>query len=558
MNQLLSAFFKKRGYTQDLLDSYCISDGLFPAGTERLCHKLQQYHDGKKHLVLLTDIDMDGIMSGVIGFAGLSELGFRVSLYMPSVGGYGFTPETIDHLVSLYPDVDGILTADVGITCHDGVAHARSLGLDIFVTDHHVPPAKPVDANVIEDPMSESDPKYGHICGANVLYQVLLCYALTYSGSNFLVSQIRRLRIFAGYGTVSDSMPMLYENRDAVSDAVTITRLILYGKDCDFVRYLPGCDVYRRAFYGIYRFVSYLCREKGILVPSGIDEEFIGYYIAPAFNAVKRVGDDMCLAYDVFFGTDPMQASVDLYRLNEKRKCVVADAFEDMMSERQPWAPYVYVTTAGGGILGLLAQNVMKRTGCPAFVVNFSGTGFSGSGRCPSWFPFLNISSEYNLSCRAAGHNEAFGIFFSDDSAVDDLYAFLQTEVSKRRPVALSFDPDILISNYGDGDVPLDVDLFADFLEQLELYKPFGPGFEKPVIGFRFHGADGVWSVMGKEKNHVRIEFDQDFSCICWNSRAIYDEWNECDHDRVYTVAGMLSVNEFRGIRRIQFIGSFV
>ena len=91
MNRLLEKTFENRGYASDFLDDILTCNHSIPFGTDILCNYLDSYRQSQDLIVLLTDFDFDGICSGVIGLAGLAELGFNVALYLPDVSkGYGF------------------------------------------------------------------------------------------------------------------------------------------------------------------------------------------------------------------------------------------------------------------------------------------------------------------------------------------------------------------------------------------------------------------------------------------------------------------------------------
>ncbi len=400
-----------------------------PENTDKLVDILFDIHSKRQRIVILPDFDMDGISAGTVGFAGLAELGFTVSLYIPDPNeGYGFGPEQVDRIVMQYPDVAAIITCDNGITCVDGIDHGTDWGIRRLVTDHHQPGKMATNAEVEVDPMRKSD-DYVHpqICGAVVLWQVLSAYAAKYCDT-FMREQIARLVVFAGFGTVSDCMPMMYENRAFVSRSIDILRLVydngsydfvnnLSGCDIylrlvydngsyDFVNNLSGCDIYRAAFKGLrvmldafvdkgyfdpvvttelvydngsYDFVNNLSGcdiyraafkglrvmldafvDKGYFDPVVTTEKFYGWSLAPTFNSVKRLGEDMHDAFGVFFDVANAQAHMRrLIELNELRKQLVNREYQRLVTRLEdgdmPYGPYIFVTDSDPGVAGLLA-----------------------------------------------------------------------------------------------------------------------------------------------------------------------------------------------------------
>lgn len=581
LNYLLECVFRNRKYPDGFLDDINTKPHGFPKDTDKLCAILKYYHDTQGLIVLLTDFDNDGIMCGVEGFAGLAELGFNVALFIPDVTeGYGFDEDTIDTLVAQYPDVKAILTADVGITCYGGVKHARDLNIDVLVTDHHLPKGR-IAANVFVDPTREDETSgYSGICGAAVLYNVLLYYAEHYSGSPYLVSQIRRLCVFAGCGTISDNMPVYYENRDLIRDAIDIFTLIYSDGKQDMVNSLQGCDIYRRAFLGLFILMNAF-KERGNVafssIPINLHEDFVGYYLAPAFNSIKRMGADMHKVYGVFFGPQPKIDMEEVLDLNEMRKELVEEKFADIIDEKfiQPWKPYIYVTDAYPGLCGLLAQKVMLITGEPVMVVTINEEGkYVGSGRSPHWYPFLNVA--VSNKWYAAGHNPAFGIGFDNEIGGDALFDFLTKTVGELKPddEEMVTTPDFVISMFDDGDASIDVELLSDYLDELSSCRPFGEGFPEPEALLKVNTRMVEFSVMGKQKNHLRIKLPMGISAVCWNQADMiknhgtcivpdkddeshmYPYWLATDLPECLELWGKFAYNDYNGTRSIQFIGT--
>lgn len=576
MNILLETTFRNRGLDAAALDDLLSCSHAIPMYTEELCERLAVYHQSQELLVVLTDFDYDGICSGVIGFAGLAELGFNVSLYLPHVeDGYGFDASVIDEIKSLYPAVKGILTGDVGISAVSGIAYAKSLGLDVFVTDHHLGSRDNLQADVVVDPQQPEDTlSYSYICGANVMYQVLRYYAEYHTDKpGYYGTQIDRLRVFAGFGTISDGMPLHHENRPLVRDMVSICRM-LFGDgmtESNLVNYIDGHIVYQRAFAGV-RELLYRFYEAGKIQRSrDIDETFIAYYVVPMFNSVKRMDGDISQAYQVFFGgTQQAGEALDyLQDLNEKRKVLVAEYFDDLMQQDQrdqPWSPYVYLTDAPVGIRGLLAQKVLSVTGLPSFVVSpVSNHTYSGSGRCPAWFPFLDCGLP-NRDWWAAGHNPAFG-FGIEEHALDTFVKFLETEITNRKPSEeeLAFRPDFVVSEFGDGDIVMDLDILKDYVRSLEYCRPFGSGFPEPVCTFAFSSRRSSWKVIGKEKNHLKITLINGAVILAFFQvdaiGSVIAEDGNVNTDLLperIEMQGKWSLHEFQDVRTLQFMGTFL
>ena len=618
MNRLIETMWKNRGYTDEFFQKIMSCNHSLPEHIDEMCAHLKRHHDAQNRVTLLTDFDMDGIMSGVVGYAGLAELGFNVALYLPSTEAYGFGKKDIQHLLSdeQYPDTKAIVTADVGITAFDGVTYAMNHAVEMLVTDHHHPmisngQVNEPNASVIVDPVcdvlrqtlnsvkvdsvgsaeannaeeevydfEESGRYFDGICGAHVLYLVLHRYAELYCDT-FMVTQIERLRVFAGFGTVSDSMPVWYENRPLIKDAIGICRLIYDNGEPEVVNMLPGCEIYRRAFAGLFVAMKAFCEAGKITDSESIDEQFFGYYLAPAFNSVKRMGKTIDSAYSVFFGgpEEATEAMKYILELTEERKALVNDTMEAMLAPDayQPFAPYIYITNVIPGVCGLLAQRILSQTGEPAFVVcprkDKDGNiidGFVGSGRCPSWFPFLEIVSTWREQklghggIHPAGHEVAFGVTFDSYLDCEFVKEYLPTEIKIRKQkaidsgLALEAKPDFRISTIDpEADTDIDVELFEDFLMELDTYRPFGASFPEPDIELEFNPRDTIWTYLGKEKSHIKAVLPHGLVLICFHQADYFP--GEIKKDLMpdlISIRGKLNLNEWNGYRTVQFMGS--
>lgn len=554
-NRLLQKTFENRGYSDSFLQEIEVYDHDTLEHIDALCAKLHEIHEHQRKIVILPDFDMDGIAAGTLGFAGLSELGFCVSLYIPNpADGYGFDEHTIDDLLTQHPDASVILTCDVGVGEIRGITYAKALGFEVLVTDHHIQQYQN-PADVLVDPMSVTD-TYSHpmICGAYVLYQCLQHYADTYCNT-FVQEQIQRLRVFAGIGTVSDAMPLLYENRQLVRDMISISHLIWCDGDDTIVNMISGCDVYRRAFYGLHCMFQAFSDIDVIGSRDDISETFFGYYFAPAFNSVKRMSGHLSEAFLVFFGANQKSHAEYLIELNNKRKAAVTKYWNQMITDPQPYAPFVYLSDAPTGLLGLLAQKMMLCDPTHPVVVVRKDENYHGSGRSPAWYPFIDRTKD--SAFYVAGHQSAFGIGLENISEIWNLMTFLQYDVAQLRPAPADLEPvyDFVIAQDGTGDTQIDILLFMEYLSELRKYQPFGKGFPQPNILLKFSNAESTWQYSGRAKQHLKIVLPYGFTVLLWNQASEMARHDKCTE---HTIAGYLELSEFNGVHTMNFIGEFV
>ena len=554
MNYLIQKTIDNRGYTMDFLRG--INDPYHSdlKDIDKLCGRLKDIHDNHIPITVYPDFDTDGISAGTLGFAGFAELGFNVNLFVPDPKqGYGITVKSIKDLMMRFPDTKVIITCDTGIGAYEAADYCRDIGVEFLVTDHHTQ-ERVSSASIIVNPM-RIDETYEHpaICGAYVLYQVLQYYANAYC-NYFAQDQIRRLRVFAGIGTVSDTMPVLYENRQLIRDAIYICRLVYGDGTVSAVATIPGCDIYRKSFWGLYQVLK-VCEDYGVIKDiNAIDESFFGFYLAPMFNSTKRMDGDMNKAFGAFFSNSLRDDADYLYDLNIKRKESVERELNALLDIDQPYAPYVYITNAKPGILGLLATKIMGQSGMPTFVMNYDQAGYHGSGRSPEWYEFPMEAREY---MHMSGHEFAFGCGCNNTAELEAFVNILRRdipEVIKRLDVEEDH-PDFVIATDWSADTGIDIEMFNDYLNEIESYRPFGRGFPAPNIKFIFSNNDVLkWKQIGSAKQHLKISFANGFDALCWNQGHLISEKDKCNAHVLY---GHLERTEYQGVTSVNFVGKF-
>lgn len=297
---------------------------------------------------------------------------------------------------------------------------------------------------------------------------------------------------------------------------------------------------------------------------AGLTEEFFGFYLAPMFNAVKRMEGSMDDAFGVFFGRDPEKSLQNLFDLNEERKQLVDECFEKLDQNDQPFAPYVYFTGAHKGILGLLAQRKMDEKGHPVMVVREDESeGYRGSGRSPSWYPFLS-RTQGQQGVYAAGHEAAFGCHFVSADVLVSFVKFLADDIQtvlaeieekiKRGELAAAVEHDLVISTLGDGDSLIDIPVFEEFLQELGYLRPFGNGFPKPSVLLRFRARNGLWSRMGEDQRHLKVTLSDGLVVVGFNQGALFNKVNQ-QSNVILEASGKLNLNIWNDNRTVQFLG---
>lgn len=552
---------------------------------DRLVDRMRDVKTSGGVITIAPDFDMDGITSGITAYAGLSELGFRVHLYIPDyTQGHTFSPNDVTRIAQQFPDTTVVMTCDGGVNAHTGIAAAREQGWETWVTDHHaeLPPGSTADITINPCRMDET---YAHpgICGAHVVYQILSAYAHAHQPDK--TWEIRLLALFAGIGTVADVMPMLYENRHVVKQAVSLSRLLYtpaprsaetnaWGerepepKNIDIfactllsiLRLQEHSEAYMSAFTGFAVVLkAFACAGK-LRSITDLDEGFFGFYLAPAMNHPRRIGGSLDDCFAVFTETDIDAKFAAMERViagNERRKELVAMHLEQLHTEPQPYAPYVFTSAANQGMFGLLAQELAQQYGHPVVVGAQTPDGeFSGSTRAPEWCDMIDVCSTLP-GVTALGHAQACGVRSDDVSSlrglIDRLDALTQ-QAQREADEHQELDVDCIIGDDRDAlDEFVDPELYLELCARIDQLKPFGRGFEEPQFGVYVDLTHASIRLMGSEKQHCRIITHAGMTVIWWNiDPAVYEQLTSTCTRAAF--ACRLSVNTFRGIDRVQAI----
>lgn len=574
-NTLFLKLKENRGWTDQYLSEINDPSHDELQNVDEMTSELHRIRMADEQIVVVPDFDMDGVASGVIAWAGLSELGFDAELFAPDYRqGHDITPETINRVREQFPDAAAIITTDAGINSHAGLARARRLGLKTLVTDHHVELWPGSNADVAVNPAGMGE-TYAHpgICGAAVIHHVLTAYASRFAQDK--ASSIGLLRLFAGIGTVSDVMPLLYENRKMVRDSLSVARLLYvpipieevreYNVEDSILLTLLRIHDHHPAFVGAFEGFALLMKAfrehrlpvydadgnqvldwRGrprltigqLLSSTELNEDFYAYKLAPAFNAVRRIEGAMEDAFGVFTAdtADEKYAhAMTLLDGNERRKVLSAEHLDRLWAEiddpdpaRQPLRHCdVYLTDAPRGMLGLMAAAVMARTGRPTAVLRRTDSlnePMSGSVRSPGWFPVITTLTPFGHT--VVGHEHACGIHVN---SFTDLIRFamrfhqearaLNTRAIRSGELERANAADLVLGAAPDADADLvSLDAISELADGIRSLAPFGHGFTRPVIELVVDLSRCAMSTLGASSQHLRLVLPIGLKVLWWNA----------------------------------------
>ena len=501
----------------------------------------------QRRVLVVGDFDADGATASALAVLGLRDFGLtHISYLVPNrfEYGYGLTPEIVHVAHGLTPDL--LITVDNGISSIEGVRAARDLGIEVLVTDHHLPGEALPDANAIVNPNQPGcDFPSKNLAGVGVMFYVLAALRAKLRAHDYFVStgrsepDLAALLDLVALGTVADVVPLDRNNRIFVEQGL---RRIRAG------RCRPGITA---------------ILEIGGRVAERIVATDLGFAVGPRLNAAGRLAD-MSSGIECLLNDDPghcRQMARELDALNHERRDLEAEmqedalanlAAEDLDDAQLPFGMCLFEPHWHPGIVGILAARIRERVHRP--VIAFAPDGetlLKGSGRS---IPGLHLrdaldavaASNPGLLTKFGGHAMAAGLSLK----LSDLETFRQAFDDQLRKVLN--ESDLSGAIFSDGELDT-TDLNLELAHLLRNAGPWGQGFLEPVFDGKFELVDR--RIVGEKHLKLRLgSGTQVIDAIAFN--IIDDDWPE-NVQRV-NVAYRLDVNNYRNRETLQLIISHI
>ncbi len=493
---------------------------------------LRALRDGEK-VCIYGDYDVDGLSATAILEETLRRLGGDPAVVIPHRfnEGYGMNTARVEQIAASGTTL--IVTVDNGISALEPVRRARELGLDVVVTDHHLPSEEglPDAAAIVNPNRPDAAYEHGRLCGAGVAFK--FAHALLKAAGEperrakpFLLGLLDLVAL----GTVADMVPLLGENRV----------LARHGLEALAKTKRPGLVALLRAAGHRNRSVS---------------PYTVGFVLGPRLNAAGRCGDAMP-ALRLLLTRDPEEATRlagQLEQLNRERRRIEEDILTASLQEadRTLAGSTGHTLVVGGrgwhlGVVGIVAARLTERYEVPAIVLGIDDEGVAkGSARS---IPGFDIH-EALIACAEhletyGGHAGAAGLRLRADAlpdfrgAINEYAGGIFSGLDRTRVVVA--DTELRPREIG-----------WDLHGALERMQPFGEG--NPSPRFLLRGVRAVYPPRIVGKNHLRLRAgagNGQWDAIGF-SRAHLKELFESDAPNDIIVH--LQVNEFNGQRRLEF-----
>jgi single-stranded-DNA-specific exonuclease len=487
--------------------------------------RIRQAVEKREKVAVYGDYDVDGLTASALIATWLRRQGLECITYIPErlTEGYGITEEALTSIAG--EGVTLLVTVDCGVTACAQVEHARSLGIDVVITDHHECLPELPKAAAVVDPQKRTCPyPFKGLAGVGVAFK-LVC---ALEGPERLEAVLEDYGPLVALGTIADIMPVIGENRCLIRQGITILRR----------KVLPGLDALMQAI-GL---------DKRTM--RGTD---VSFSLVPKLNAAGRMGS-VRTAYDLLMAEDPGEASRladELIEMNNARKAVenrvFTEALELLEGEGNVESPIVLASdTWHHGVSGIVASRLAERYGVPTVVICLEGDEGRGSCRSPGDFCLFDALGEASdLLTTFGGHAMAAGLTLPREnvdalrSRLAQLYRASEGErLQSRIPVDFALEDLGLLS--------------LEEIEGLRQLAPWGVGNPPPTLCIRDARVDSVTSIGGDR--HLKMSVSRDgirLDCVFFGLSV--RELGIRAGTKV-DMAFEPGINEFRGSRTVQLL----
>lgn len=467
--------FLEPDWERDIHDPFLILN--MEKVVERILHAIEK----KEHIVIYGDYDCDGIPASVVLHDFFKKIEYEnFENYIPHrhKEGYGLHIHALDEFKK--KEVSLVITVDLGITDVAQVEHANTLGIDMIITDHHLPQKVLPPAYAILNSKQEDDTYPDPmLCGAGVAFK-LVCALLQKGDFDVHEGWEKWLLDMAGLSTIADMVPLKNENRALAYFGLKVLRK---SRRIGLQKLLRKANVYQRY----------------------MTEGDVGFMVAPRINAASRMGDPKD-AFTLLSTTDEVLADTltkHLHDINNKRKLSTALIMKELKKKFNDAPPREVVVVGNPkwhvGILGIIASNLVDQHSRPAFVWGRDDNDIiKGSCRSDGSADLVELMSGVSSEVfeHAGGHAMAGGFTVSPDGIhnLEDELVASYGKIKQDLP-----EKSIFI----DKQMSLDEVSWQTY-DEIKRFAPFGVENHNPLFLFRDVSLTDV-DLFGKEKNHLRI-----------------------------------------------------
>ncbi len=552
IKHLTAKLLYNRGYTSaEAAESFIkngnisFHDPFLLADMDKAVDRILGALEKNEKIVIYGDYDVDGVTSVSILYLYLKAKGGDVSFYIPSRTGegYGINPSAIESLAE--KDAKLLITVDTGITAVAETEYAKSLGLDVLITDHHECQSELPSACAIVNPRRQDcQYPFKELAGVGVVFKLLCSLECTYCRKNniekdWLKEICDTYGDIVAIGTVADVMPLVDENRLIVSRGL---KLIEVNKR-------PGIEALLEMSGAITspKFGEQKKRRR-------ITSTLISYVIAPRINAAGRISD-ATRAVDLFLCDSYAEAKIiasELCDTNRMRQAeenkIIEQAYEKIKKEHDFENDKVIVLAEDNwhnGAIGIVASRITEKYNLPSILISFDGNVSKGSGRSIKGLNLVDaLGYCSDLLIKYGGHELAAGLSIEREKLGE-----FKKKINEYARMHLK--PENMVTQI---DIDAEVeenDITLANAEELFMLEPFGISNPVPVFVLKDAMISDVMAI--GSNRHTKYTLKKGNKTVS----ALYFGKNPADLNLFAgdyaDVVFNLDVNEYMGNKTVQF-----
>ncbi|MBB1564804.1 single-stranded-DNA-specific exonuclease RecJ [Candidatus Gracilibacteria bacterium] len=476
------------GGFEDLHDPYMLKD------MDKAVERIKLAYQKGERVMIFGDYDVDGVTSTSILMHFFKKIGLDASYRLPHriKDGYGLKKYFIDEMASL--SVDLVVTVDCGTKDLDVISHAKNLGIDVIITDHHaVPDIISEDAIAVINPKRDDcNYMYKHLAGAGVAFKLVQALVYHFMDKDEAERYLKSTIDIAAIGTVADCMRLTGENRIIVQEGLK--------------------QIKNSRSQGIKK----LIQEK---INDDLDADIFGFLIGPRLNAAGRMDTPYKAVNLILNNGDSVEKTIsEIEKLNEKRKYFTKEFVTDALNKVNTENNIIFYVSPAieHGIIGIVAGRLTEQFYKPSIVLKDEGDKLVASCRSPDYFSIVDILTKYkDYFIAFGGHKQAAGFTITKEK-----FAEFKTNILKEVNSLdfLNYKKEIIV----DKVVSLD-DLGFSLLNKMNKYKPFGLGNEKPVFMIKNLDYEKL-EFLGNGRDHLRFITKYRFKIFAFFMGEFYEE----------------------------------
>lgn len=481
--------------------------------------RIRQAIENYEQILIYGDYDADGMTSASIVKEALEQLGAECQVYLPNrfTDGYGPNASVYKYFIE-NQGISLIVTVDNGVAGHEAIELAQSMGVDVIVTDHHSMPEVLPDAYAIIHPEHpEADYPFKHLAGCGVAFKL----------ATALLEEVQvELLDLVAIGTIADMVSLTDENRILVKYGLSVLK-----------------NTQRIGLQELFKIAG--------IQENEVDEETVGFQIAPRLNALGRL-DDPNPAIELLTGFDEEEArdiALMINQKNEERKEIVQKIYDEAKTMVNPDNPVQVLAGEGWnpGVLGIVAGRLLEELHQPVIVLNIENGLAKGSARSIEAVDiFEALDPHRDLFVAFGGHAGAAGMTL-ETSKLEALSQVLVAYIEDNK-LDLSTKNELFL----DEELSLP-DLTLETLKNFEKLAPFGMDNKKPVFYLKDFKVENA-RTMGAGNTHLKLKISQADAVFEVVAFGLGDLATEFSQTKNLELAVTLSVNKWNGQTSLQLM----